>query len=717
MVSPRPAIVLCAALAAGGIAMAAQYENLGFTGPSAWKTSATVPANSTPYLFPDGVSRAPGDFAFNGGLSSVWNLDQSAILIGTQTSTGAYNRFFIGTGDGKHATLTFTTGTPDMPGAWCARLSTSDSIRIGQASTNSGGTLRIDGGVKLQCGYVHGEGPSPSIEIINGRMEVLSGLSTRRLNGIAVTLSPRGQLWIEDSGGTVKSAATFSSFASGATITAAGGTLGFQNGVTIVPITGTSDKGTLITATPTVNPAVDADHDGLPDQWEEAYGLDATDQGSLNPDNGPNGDPDHDGLPNSEEYRLGSNPRANESGKAWLPRPSKAAMLVVNAHPDDEGIFFGGTYPYYTQVKQLPVVALSMTSGDNSLSPPVREAELRNALWTYGERFQPIFGRFRDKPTSTLNDTWDVWADGVVDGVGVAEGRVKAARFVATVIRRYRPEIVVTHGTTGEYGHQNHIATSLSVIDAYTLAADAATDLEGLPPWQVKKLYVHEWSQNRLFHDHWETAFPALGGLTPRQVTNLGLDFHVTQNKPDVSTAYLTGEVQSGWDAHPSELWGLYASKVGPDTIAPSFTVNGITYNGWAKRDFLENLNLDLDENGLPDDWEESHAPLAGTIPPDSDMDRDGVDSLIEYISGTDPDVANPPALAVDGTARTVKFLTRIATGTGYAALHRRYRLESSTDLSHWTPAWQGDADGNWKEIPFPTQAPLCFYRLVIILE
>ncbi|BCU77700.1 PIG-L deacetylase family protein [Luteolibacter sp. LG18] len=717
MPSPRPVVVLCTALVAGRTAVAAQYENLSFTGAAAWKTSATVPASTTPFLFPDGVSRTPADFAFNGGLSSVWNLDQAATLIGTQTSTGAYNRFFIGTGDGKRATLTFTTGTPDMPGLWCARLSTSDSIRLGQASTGSGGTLRIDGGARLQCGYIHGEGPSPAIEILNGRMEVLSGLSTRRLNGIAVTVSPRGQLWLEDSGNAVTSAATFSSYASGATITAAAGTLKFQNGVSIVPATGTSNKGTLITAVLVTDPNADADHDGLPDQWEGLYGLDYGDNGSLNPDNGPDGDPDHDGLPNSEEYRLGSNPRANESGKAWQPRPAKAAMLVINAHPDDEGIFFGGTYPYYTQVKKLPVVSLSMTSGDNSLAPPVREAELRNALWAYGQRCQPIFGRFRDKPTSTVNETWDVWADGVVDGIGIAEGRVKAARFVATAIRRYRPEIVVTHSTAGEYGHQNHIATALATIDAYTLAADPATDLEGLPPWQVKKLYLHEWPQNRLFHDHWETAFPELAGLTPRQVTNTGLDFHVTQSKPDVSTAYLTGEVQSTWDAHPSELWGLHSSKVGTDTVAPAFTVNGTIYTGWAKRDFLENLNLDLDENGLPDDWEKLHSPLTGTLAPHADLDRDGADALTEYITGTAPETADAPALAVDLAARTVKFPTRPAAGTGYAGLHRRYRLESSTDLAIWTPAWQGDADGSWKEVPFPAQTPRCFYRLVTLLE
>ena len=693
-------LILSSALGASGV----DYINCNFTGASAWRSSVIVPASSSPCVFPDGISRIPGNFRFKAGTSSVWELNSGANLIFHQSWANAYNRFLIGEGDGSSASLTFTTSSLLNPGKLSCRGDNLASIRIGEAATNSQGTLRIDGGVHIQSGYIHGEGPSPALQIVNGRLDVFSGNALKRLNGIAITLGPKGKLWVEDSGAIIKSAASFSSFAPGATITAPGGTLIFQNSTLPYSLWGNWSYGTLIT----VNSSADSDQDGLPDTWEIAAQLDPLDNGSMNPINGPtgdpdsdgstnlaefqlntnprdsdtdhdilndgaetntsifisssntgsaplsqdtdgdgvgdgaevaqntdpndidspsfdpdidhdglpttweiahrlnpndssstndaNGDPDLDGLPNSEEFLLDSDPQVNESGYAWQPRPAKASMLVIAAHPDDEGIFFGGTIPYYTGVTKTSTMLLSMTSGDYTSIPLVREQQLRAAAWTYGLRYQPLFPRFRDLPASA-EDTWDLWADGVIDRDDVAAGRRKAGLYIAKMIRRYRPEVIATHGVEGEYGHNDHKATCQAVIDAWTLAADPDVEIEGYPAWQPKKLYVHEWGSNRLFHDYWETPSTLLNGKTPRQVTLAGLQFHYNQS--NVSTVYQTGEVNANWDAHPSEWWGLYSSTVGLDTIAPDFTIAGMTYSGWAKGDFLEHITIPTDSAPL----------------------------------------------------------------------------------------------------------------------
>jgi len=59
-----------------------------------------------------------------------------------------------------------------------------------------------------------------------------------------------------------------------------------------------------------VLPRADNDSDGLPNEWEEIYGLGT---GSSTGDNGPDGDPDGDGMSNRDEYYAGSNPMDGNS--------------------------------------------------------------------------------------------------------------------------------------------------------------------------------------------------------------------------------------------------------------------------------------------------------------------------------------------------------------------------------------------------------------------
>lgn len=78
------------------------------------------------------------------------------------------------------------------------------------------------------------------------------------------------------------------------------------------------------------NCGVDADDDGLPDEWEVANGLSPT---SAVGDDGAEGDPDRDGFTNREEYLAGTHPRDPLSGlrlAAFASGPN-AVTLRFNA--------------------------------------------------------------------------------------------------------------------------------------------------------------------------------------------------------------------------------------------------------------------------------------------------------------------------------------------------------------------------------------------------
>ena len=287
----------------------------------------------------------------------------------------------------------------------------------------------------------------------------------------------------------------------------------------------------------------------------------------------------------------------------WQPPPNKITVLAVFAHPDDEGIFFGGALPYYSSVLNLPTMLLCMADGNETL----RQDELRCAAWSYGLRYEPLFGHFANflsawitnSPyTNSTDITWDLWADGVFQGDGsdVEAGKTRAINCVAEAIRRYRPDVIITQDVNGETGHDNHKAASYATMQAFFVAADpnvTATNLVGLPPWQAQKLYVHLYPTNRLFHKAWEIPYQALTNLTAHQAAHVGLSCHVSQGPSRwvCASVYPPGGDYTAW---PAEWWGLYASTMGPDTVLSSnATVNGYGVpSGVALGNFLEHISL-----------------------------------------------------------------------------------------------------------------------------
>ncbi|MEZ4509942.1 MAG: PIG-L family deacetylase [Eubacteriales bacterium] len=226
----------------------------------------------------------------------------------------------------------------------------------------------------------------------------------------------------------------------------------------------------------------------------------------------------------------------------WMPPVEKADLLVVAAHCDDELLFFGGTIPYYAAERGLSVQVAYLSDVGR-----LRVDEALNALWHAGVRHAPVFLDLKDVYTETLQDALTRW------------GEEDATTALISLIRRFTPEVIVTHDLDGEYGHGAHMATAYCMTNALPLAADESADPDSAAvygAWQTKKLYLHLYGENAITMD-WNIPLAAFGGKTALEVANEAYHMHVSQLE------YHRNVYGSG--AYSSANFGLAYSAVGPD--------------------------------------------------------------------------------------------------------------------------------------------------------
>ncbi len=198
----------------------------------------------------------------------------------------------------------------------------------------------------------------------------------------------------------------------------------------------------------------------------------------------------------------------------WQPPVQKADLLVVSAHCDDELIYFGGTIPYYAGERGLAVQVVYMANGDRA-----RVDEALNGLWHAGVRNAPVFLTFKDVYTESLRLALLNW------------GEEETTQSLAGLIRRFEPEVIVTHDLNGEYGHGAHMATAYCMLNAVPLAANETVtlDVTGVyGAWQAEKLYLHLYPENPITMD-WNQPLSAFDGKTALEVANESYQMHVSQ--------------------------------------------------------------------------------------------------------------------------------------------------------------------------------------------
>lgn len=179
--------------------------------------------------------------------------------------------------------------------------------------------------------------------------------------------------------------------------------------------------------------------------------------------------------------------------------PDVPTLLCVHPHPDDESIACGGLLAATAAAGRRAVVVTctggeegenlaGIDLGDEDLVTH-RRRELADALTALGVAEHHWLG-YRDSGMAgtAANDH-----PGSFHGAPVEQ----AATRLATLVRRIRPQVVVSDDEQGTYGHPDHVKAHRVTVRAVELAADPAADVPG-EPWQVAKRYVHALSRSRI---------------------------------------------------------------------------------------------------------------------------------------------------------------------------------------------------------------------------
>lgn len=239
--------------------------------------------------------------------------------------------------------------------------------------------------------------------------------------------------------------------------------------------------------------------------------------------------------------------------QVWQPTEEKADILFLSTHPDDELIFFGGAIPTYAVEQQRKVVVAYFTRSNTT-----RSSELLNGLWHMGVRTYPVIGNFKDSYAKNLKAAYKT-----------AGGKGKVNEWIVGLYRQYKPEVVVTQDTNGEYGHKQHMMIADAAQNCIALAANedeftASTIAYGT--WQVKKLYLHLYPENQITFD-WTVPLKSMNGATGIELAEEAYTLHKTQTSSGMSVT----ETGTKYD---NRVFGLAFTTVGEDVRKDDFLEN-----------------------------------------------------------------------------------------------------------------------------------------------
>jgi len=242
----------------------------------------------------------------------------------------------------------------------------------------------------------------------------------------------------------------------------------------------------------------------------------------------------------------------------WQPTWPDADLMLLFAHPDDEVLFFGGLLPDYAAERGIKVLPVVLTDAG-----AMRRSELLDSLWHLGVRNYPVFGPFPDLYARDLDHAYQ------------RNGKRKTADYLTELIRRHRPDVIVTHDERGEYGHGVHRLCADLAKKCIAYAADPQRHPDSFDkygPFEVQKVYLHLYrgkDNTAALEMNWDRPLTAFDGKTGFELAVEAYDrFHKSQHR------YEQYHVEPRDSRYSSYKFGLYYSAVGADMRKDDFMEN-----------------------------------------------------------------------------------------------------------------------------------------------
>lgn len=421
----------------------------------------------------------------------------------------------------------------------------------------------------------------------------------------------------------------------------------------------------------------DSDKDGLPDEWEELYGLDPLDDGSLNPDNGPAGDPDGDGFTNAEELLYGLNPLEYDD-ILWdadgdgIPLIAEIQRGTDPHNPDDypepDYVISAGE----TNITAAIGYAVSVNTNDYTI------IQFESGTYTYpsaGYVFEVNYDKMVLVGSMDQTDPVIIDAEELGRCITVFGNNVSISGFVLRNGVSY-----TTYPGGGIRVGNSHLTVNncffdgcsndITPVGAAIFATDCALTL-------VNCVFIGNGGGGN-------TIYTAGGSLRMRHCTMTGNSGGVdatgslssTPSEVDIRSSIFwnTGTPPLTLPQSPAPLVAASCVEGGYAGGTSIYTNNPNLVHGWrldgvqsveiidyAVSDVLYDMDgelrgeyadlgadewVDTDADGMPDWWEKTHFGGTTNALASADADSDGLTNLQEYLAGTDP---NNPDTDGDG--------------------------------------------------------------------